>query len=337
LAGLLCLCGLFFVEAPQAKIVSGSHYQFLQNIQVGGEGGWDYLSIDPESQRLYLSHGTKVVVIDLKKNSLLGEVKNTPGVHGIAIASELGRGFSSNGKENTVSVFDLSTLATITKVPAGENPDAIRYDSGTSKVFVFNGKSASVTIIDAKSATVIATLPLAGKPEFAAVDPDLHRVYVNLEDKDKVTVIDSVKNQIIANWSASPGESPAAMAIDTAHHRLFIGCHNQKMIMMDSVNGKVLGSVPIGKGVDALAFDPRLEFVISSNGEGNATVAHVDKDGKFTVVETIVTESGARTLALNPKGHRLYFPTGKFQKAVQGQHPQIIPDTLKVMVFGPAS
>src|SRR5437660_1425835 len=239
-------------------------YRFARTIAIGGEGGWDYLAVDPQAHRLYVSHATKVVVVDTETNKVVGEIADTPGVHGIALAPELGRGFSSNGSENKVSIVDLKTLKTIQKVATGENPDAILYEPARKEVYAFNGRGKSATVIDAQKGTVIATIPLEGKPEFAQADSKAGKVFVNLEDLNSIKVIDIAKHAVTATWPIAPGESASGMAIDLDNHRLFIGCDNKLMLMIDNTNGAVVYSVPIGEGVDANAFDPAARLAFAS-------------------------------------------------------------------------
>jgi YVTN family beta-propeller protein len=335
---LLALSFAGFMNVPVCR--AEGPYHFVKEIPVGGEGGWDYLAIDETARRLYLTHATKVVVIDLDKDEVIGEIADTPGVHGIAIAPELQRGFSSNGKESKASVIDLKTLKTLSKVDTGENPDAILYEPSQQEVYTFNGRGHSATVIDVKSGKVVATIPLSGKPEFAAADPEAGRVYCNIEDKNEIVAIDVKTHQVVNTWPIAPGEEASGMAFDTTNHRLFIGCHNKMMLMMDSSNGKVVATVPIGQGVDANAFDPGTRFAFSSNGEGTVTIAHEDAPDKLTPVQTLTTERGARTMALDSKTHRIYLASAKFeQPAVQTpgvpqQRPQIIPGSLKILVYG---
>jgi DNA-binding beta-propeller fold protein YncE len=309
-------------------------YRFLKEIPVGGQGGWDYLSLDSVGQRLYVSHATKVVVIDLAKDQVIGEVTNTPGVHGFAIAPELGRGFSSNGRENKVSIVDLHTLQTLSKVDTGENPDAILYEPKRKEVYAFNGRGRSATVFAAETGKLVATVPLGGKPEFAVCDPAAGRIYNNLEDKNAVAVIDTATHQVVATWPIAPGEEPSGMAFDSKNHRLFLGCGNKLMVMMDSSNGKIVGSVPIGVGVDANCFDPGTQFAFSSNGEGNVTIAHLDSPEKLTVVQTLKTEPRARTMALDPATHKIYLATAKFETGGNQKRPGVVPDSLRILVYG---
>jgi YVTN family beta-propeller protein len=296
-----------FVIAAGAVGAQEGPYRFARAIPIGGEGGWDYLTVDPQAHRLYVSHATKIVVIDTESYKAVGEIADTPGVHGIALAPELGRGFSSNGRENKVSIVDLKTLKTIQKVTTGENPDAILYEPGRKEVYAFNGRGKSATVIDAAKGTVIATIPLEGKPEFAQADSKAGRIFVNLEDLNSIKVIDTAKHAVAATWPIAPGESASGMAIDLDNHRLYIGCENKLMLMIDNTNGAVVYSVPIGEGVDANAFDPATKLAFaSSGGSATVTVAREESPTLLKVVQTLKTVKGARTMALDPLTHRIY-------------------------------
>src|SRR3984893_1577836 len=326
------------VACLSATAIAEDLYKFLNEIPIGGEGGWDILTIDSPAHRLYLSHATKVVVVDLEKNAVVGEIEDTPGVHGFLAVPEVQRGFSTNGKENKSSVVDLKTLRTISKIDTGESPDALVYDSKHSEVYILNHRGNSVSVIDAKMSKVTATISLGGGPEFAAAD----RVYVNIEDKSEVVAIDTVKHEVVAHWPLAPGEEPSGIALDAAHHRLFSTCHNKIMTMLDTQSGKIVGTAPIGSGVDGGAFDDATQLVFASCGEGVTTIAKEKTPDKLTVVQTLKTERGARTIALDPKTQRIYLPTAQFQPAPSpspGQtpaRPTIVPNTLKLLVYGPA-
>jgi len=312
------LC-LIWNAAP--VLAADGNYHFLKEIPVGGKAQWDYLKVDSEAHRLYLSHGTKVDVLDLDKGTVIGVIEDTPGVHGIALAPKLGRGFTSNGQENKASIVDLKTLKTIMKVTTGANPDSILYESGQNEVYTFNGKGKSATVFDPESGKVIATIDLGGKPEFCTEDTQAGRIYVNIEDKNEVVAIESKTHKVVSRWPIAPGESASGMAIDTEHHRLFLGCDNKKMVMLDSATGKVVATVPIGAGVDANAFDPGTQLAFSSNGEdGNTTIAREATPDKLTVVQTLKTVVGARTMALDPQTHNIYLPapTPAFRVLVYG-------------------
>jgi len=297
-------------------------YQFLKEIPIGGSAQWDYLKVDPEAHRLYVSHATKVEVIDLDKGAIIGAIEDTPGVHGIALAPKLGRAFTSNGKENKSSIVDLKTLKTVMKVSTGANPDSILFEPVQNEVYTFNGKGKSATVFDPQSGKVIATVDLGGKPEFS--QSDTRRVFVNLEDKSEVAAIDLKTHKVADRWPIAPGASASGMAMDVENHRLFLGCDNKKMVMLDSSTGKVLATVPIGAGVDANAFDPGTQLAFSSNGEdGNVTIAK-EAGAKLTVVQTLKTVVGARTMTLDPLTHNIYLPapTPAFRVLVYGPQKQ---------------
>lgn len=317
-------------------------YQSAGEIPIGGEGGWDILTIDPTANRLYLSHATKVVVVDLGKNSVIGEITDTPGVHAFVAVPALQRGFSSNGKEVKASVVDLRTLKTISKIDTGQSPDAIVYEPNHREVYVFNHAGNSCTVIDAQTATVSTTIQLSGKPEFATVDLAPGRIYCNIEDKSEVAVIDTSKHEVIAHWPVAPGEEPSGIALDRRHHRLFAGCHNKTMVMLDTETGKVITNVPIGQGVDGCEFDESTQLAFASCGDGTTTIAKEEAPNKLTVVQVLNTERGARTMALDSRTHRIYLPTAQFAPApspspgVSPARPSIVPNTLKLLLYAPA-
>jgi YVTN family beta-propeller protein len=334
------LIGLLLIVLGQKAQAQGE-YQFLKSISIGGQGGWDLLSIDSRARKLYVTHSSKVVIVDLDSDMLAGEIGDTPGVHGFAIAPELSRGFSSNGAEARVSVVDLKTLKTLSKVETGENPDAILYEPSREEVYAFNGRGQSATVIDAKTAKVITTVPLPGKPEVAAADERSGRVFCNIEDKSAVTVIDAKSHAVVATWPLMPGEEPTGMAIDAVHHRLFVGCHNKMMAMLDTDTGKVVATVPIGAGVDGCAFDDATQLAFASCGDGTTTIAKEETPQKLTVVQALKTEPRARTMALDPQTHRIYLPSAQFQPATtpapgsSPARPTIVPNTLKLLVYQP--
>jgi YVTN family beta-propeller protein len=294
----LCLAG---IASGQAKLPTAAG-----TITIGGEGGWDYLLVDTTARRLYVSHGTSVPVIDLDQSKVTTTIPNTTGVHGIALAPEFGRGFISDGRDTAVTVFDLKTDSTIAKIlVTGQNPDAILYDPFSAHVFTFNGRSSNATVIDAKTLKVIGTIPLAGKPEFAASDYK-GRVYVNIEDKSLLCVIDPKEMKVLSTWSLAPLEEPSAMAIDRKNNRLFIGGGNEMLAVVNAEDGKLIATLPIGKGVDGAAFDPEKRLVYSSNGVGTLTVIAQESPDKYSVVGNVTTLPRARTVALDERTHRLY-------------------------------
>jgi YVTN family beta-propeller protein len=331
--------GLVLLASMQA--MEAQSFKFLKSIPAGGEGGWDYLSVDAKARKLYVTHATKIVIVDLTSDKVVGEIGDTPGVHGFALAPELSRGFSSNGAEARVSAVDLKMLKTIAKIQTGENPDAILFEPTRSEVYAFNGRGKSATVIDAKSNQVVATVPLSGKPEFAAVDELGERVFCNIEDKNEVAVIDTKTHAVSATWPLAPGEEPTGMAFDLVHHRLFIGCHNKLMTMLDSDTGKVVAKTTIGAGVDACAFDDSTQLAFASCGDGTITIAKEEALDKLAVVQTLTTERGARTMALDPATHRIYTctaqiapDTGPSPSPGERRRPNYVPGTFHVLVYG---
>jgi YVTN family beta-propeller protein len=293
-------------------------YSITKKISIPGQGSWDYLIVDDSARRLYVSHATQVEVIDVDSESIVGSVPKTPGVHGIAIAPELGRGFVSNGQSSTVTVFDLKTLKPIAEVPTGQKPDAIIFDQATSRVFAFNGGSNNATAIDAASGKVVGTVDLKGGPEFAAADGNGF-VYDNLEDESLVLKIDSRKLTVEQRWPTAPCASPSSMAMDRANRRIFIGCRSKVMAVMNADTGQVITTVPIGDHVDATVFDPERKLIFNSNGEGTITVIREDTPDKYSAVQTVKTVPKAKTMALDSKTHRLFLSTaenGQFEVLV---------------------
>lgn len=319
------------------KAPPGGYHQ-VDKIAVGGEGGWDYLAVDSDAHRLYVSHATRVVVIDTATDKIVGEISDTNGVHGIAFADKHNRGFVSNGRDNSVTVFDLKTLKTITKVTVEKNPDCIMYDPSSDRVFAFNRGSSTATAINAKDNTVAGTITLPGHPEFATADGK-GMVFVNLDDKSQVLPIDAKKLTAGTPWPIAPGEDPSGMAIDRKTHRLFVVCDNKQMVILDASNGKVVGTAPTGDGTDAAGFDPGTNLAFSSNGEGTLTVVREDRKDKYSVVENVPTQRGARTMAIDPKTHRVYLATAQFGEApaptAERPHPRppIVPGSFVILVY----
>ena len=291
-----------------------SHYHVVKHIRIGGSGGWDYLTVDPAAHRLYLSHGTQVEVVDLTNDSVIGRIPNTPGVHGIAFVPDAGKGYTSNGRDTSVTVFDLKTLAVLGRIHVtGANPDAILYDPLSRRVFTFNGTGKSATVIDVATGTVVGTVELGGKPE-AAVSDGKGRIYVNIEDTAELAVFDARTLAVLARWSLKPCEEPTGLAFDQAHHRLFAACHNKLLTIIDEQSGKVIATPPIGEGTDGAAFDPALQLAFTTNGTapGTLTVVHEDSPDRFTVADNVTTQRGARTIALDPVSHRVYTSTAQY-------------------------
>ena len=324
--------------ATPAKAATAG-YHVTKEIPLGGEGGWDYLTVDASARRLYVSHSTKVTVIDADSGKTIGDVQNLSGVHGIALAGDLGRGFISNGRSSTVTIFDLKTLAPLGEVKmTGENPDAILYEPGTSRVFAFNGRSHNATVLEAKTGKVLGTIELGGKPEFATTDLK-GRVFVNIEDRSEVVAIGAKDLAVKAHWPLKPCEEPTGMAIDRKHHRLLIGCSNKLAAVVDTEAGKLVTTLPVGDGVDGSAFDPGTGLGFTSNGgDGTLTVIREETPDRFSVVENVPTRKGARTLALDEKTHSVFLSTAQFGPApaptAEQPHPRptILPDTFTILV-----
>ncbi|MGC2170030.1 MAG: YncE family protein [Candidatus Sulfotelmatobacter sp.] len=329
---------LVMLVAAPALAGAGPGYRIVKTYKIGGDGGWDYLTADAAARRLYISRGTHVIVLDLDSGKLVGDIADTPGVHGIALAPELGRGFVSNGREGTVSIFDTETLATISKAKAGENPDAILYEPTTKRVFTFNGRSHDSTAIDADKGTVLGTIKLDGKPEFAASDGK-GEIFVNIEDKSELTAIDANKLTVKSTWPLAPCESPTGLSMDRKNRRLFVGCEKM-MAVVNADTGKVLATPAIGDGVDATRFDDATRLAFASCGDGVLTVVREESPDKFSVAENVPTEPGARTMALDSKTHNVYLVTAKFgpppAATADNPHPRrtILPDSFVVLVVG---
>jgi DNA-binding beta-propeller fold protein YncE len=331
------LCGAF----SAAAVAAGPGYALTSVVPLGGAGGWDYMAFDPGSAQLYIAHGTRVEVIDTVQLKHRGEIADTPGVHGVALAPELGRGFISAGGSQSVVVFDLKSLARLSEVKVtGENPDAIVYDSATQRVFTFNGRGRNATVLDARTATVIGTIALDAKPEFAVADGHGH-VFVNLEDKNSLARLDSRDLTVQAVWPLSGCEEPSGLALNQAAGKLYSVCGNRVMVVTDARSGQLLGSAPIGEGADAAAYDADAQLAFASCGEGVLTAVAQSGAGAPAVAQSIATQRGARTMALDPKSHRVFLVTADYGPAppATAEHPHprpaILPDTFRLLVVAP--
>jgi DNA-binding beta-propeller fold protein YncE len=317
-----------------------SGYHLLKRIYVPGDDFWDYLTFDQATHRLFIAHGTKVDVVDVNTDKVIGEISDTQGVHGVALAPELNRGFASDGRAAQVTIFDLKTLAPIGTAKTGDNPDAIVYDPATKRVFTMNGRSANATAIDAATGDIAGTIPLGGKPEFAVADGKGH-IYVNLEDKSEELEINSKALKVTRQWSMAPCQNPTGLAMDVAHQRLFAGCGNKLLAVMDARAGRMVTTLPIGEGVDANRFDPGTGYILSSNGQSSTmTVIREDAPDKYTVLDNIPTARGARTMEVNLQTHEVYLVTAQFGPTpvatAENPHPRpaIVPGTFVVLVLG---
>jgi len=323
----IIIVGICFVfQNVQAQ---KSEYQIVKAIPLTGDGGWDYLSVDEANQNLFVSHGTQVNVVDLKAGKEVAVIPETNGVHGMAVANDLGKAFISCGKDSSVSVVDLKTFKLLAKIQGtGKNPDAILYDQFSKKVFTFNGRSSNSTVIDANTDKIIGTVPLSGKPEFAQTDGK-GKIFVNIEDKSSLSVINAVSLKVDQTWSIAPGEEPSGLAYDMATNRLFSVCSNKLMVVSDAISGKVITTAPIGDGCDGVTFDPVTKRIFASNGEGTITVIQQVSADQYKVLENFPTQAGARTITLDKTSHRIYVSCGEYGEGT-GRRP-IKPNTFRVI------
>jgi DNA-binding beta-propeller fold protein YncE len=330
------LSTLVLIASAAVAFAAPGSYTLVKTVPVPGDGGWDYVTVDEAGRRVYLSHGTQVDVLDADSYELKGTIPDTSGVHGIAIASDLGRGFTSNGRANNVTIFDLKDLKKLGEVKTGRNPDSIIYDPATKRVFAFNGGGKSATVIDAEKGEALGTIELGGQPEFAAADGQ-GLVFVNLEDKNELLKIDSKEMKVLERWPLAPGATPTGLAFDPKSKRLFVGCRNKNMVVVNADNGKVVANNPIGERVDAGAFDPETGNIFFSCGDGTVSVFHADGEDKYTLVETIKTKVGSKTMGLDRKSHKLFLPSADYKPAEkQGARPTMVPGTFAVLVFARA-
>lgn len=334
------ICSLFAVMSCGYIMAQGDGgYHLLHQYKLGGDTGWDYLNMDADSRRLYITRGTHVQIINIDSGKVEGDITDLKGVHGVALDKADNKGFISDGRDNSVVVFDLKSLKQTGKVQAGTNPDAILFDPYSKRVFAFNGRSGNATAIEAKDNSVAGTIDLGGKPEFGVTDGK-GKVFVNLEDKSSLVEIDPKGLKVVNTWPLAPAEGPSGLSIDADHEVLFSGCDNQQMAIVDGNSGKVIATPAIGKGVDATAFDKSIKQAYSSNGEGNITVIKEDSPTSFSVAATVPTKRGARTMTIDEKTHNLITVTADFEPAPAPapgqprQRPKMVPDSFVVLVYG---
>ena len=308
-------------------------YHVIHKYPLGGEGGWDYLTIDSDARRLYIARATRVMVVDVDTGKLLGEIPNTQGVHGVALVPKRKQGYITCGGDNSAMIFDLATMKETARVKVGTRPDAIVYDPASDRVFTFNAGTKDTTAIATETGTVAGTVPLGGKPE-AAVSDEKGHVFVNLEDKNEIVVIDSKNLTVKSRWPTAPGETAVGLAMDRAKNRLFCTCGNEKMVVLDAESGKVIATLPIGKGTDACVFDADAKLAFSSNRDGTLTIVEEQSPGQYQVAINVPTQEGARTMALDAKTHNIFLATAKFKPAAAGQRRQVEPDSFVVLVVG---
>jgi len=302
---VLIMMMLLFVALPLLGAETDSGFKLTRRVAIGGDGGWDYLTFDRESRRLFVARANRIVVLDVDNGNIVGEIPGTNGVHGVAIVPAIGRAVASNGKDDSVLIFDLKTLAPIATVKTGVKPDAIFFEELTGLVMVFNGKTDNVTLVDPGRAIAVSTIALPGRPE-TGVSDGKGRVFVNLEDKNSIAVIDMKLRKVVATWALDGCDEPTGLSYDSESGRLFSGCHNSTLVVVDVNTGKNVQKLKIGGNVDAVAFDNQKKLVFTSNGEGNVSVIRQESADKYSSYANVPTISGAKTLALDPDKHRLY-------------------------------
>jgi DNA-binding beta-propeller fold protein YncE len=329
-----------FLSLSIPAVKGQQSYHLIKKTVIGGEGGWDYLSVDAENRRLYISHSTKVEVLNVDTHEKIGEITDLKGVHGVIGVPGTGRGITTNGRSNSVTIFDAKTLKPIVELPTGKNPDALIYDHFSKYVFVFNHSDTTTTAIDVAVGKVVGTVSVGGKALEAGVSNGKGNIYVNLEESSEIAVFDAKSLKMKGRWKLAPGEEPTGMAIDTKTNRLFTVCNNGMMMIVDSENGKVIGQAPIGNHVDGAAFDPDSKHAFSSNGEGSITVVKEISPSEFKTIETIKTERGARTITFDPKTHHVFVTTAQYGETPAATaenpnpRPKVVPGTFMVLEYG---
>jgi DNA-binding beta-propeller fold protein YncE len=330
---LILSTGIFLLLFAAAVAQPGSSYKVINTFHIASAGGWDYLAVGPINNWLYVSHGSQVNILNKTNGDSVAVIENTAGVHGIAFDIATQKGFTSNGRTNNVTVFDLNTNKTLAEIAVGQNPDAISYEPFAKKIITCNGRSKNLSIIDPVQNKLIDSVDVGGKPE-TAVSDGMGRLYVNVEDKNEIVVVDTKTFEVVHHWSIAPGEAPTGLALDQTTKRLFAGCEKLLMVI-DADNGKVVDKIIIGDGCDGVAFDPATKNIYTSNGAaGTLTVIHEESASKFLVIETVTTKRGARTIALDKQTHLVYLPTAEFEASVPYQtgRPKMIPGTFQVLV-----
>ena len=332
------ILALILAAASMAAIPATAQksYKLADRVKLGGEGGWDYLVFDSTANRLFITRGTHVMVVDAKTLQVTGDIPDLAGVHGVALAPELGRGFITSGGDNMLAIFDLKTLKVLDKVKVGERPDAVLYDASAKRVYTFNAKSQDSTVVDAASGKVVGTVPLGGKPETGVADGK-GNVFVNIEDQSEIVRIDTAKLTVAEHFPMAGCDDPSALVFDTAHRRLFAGCGSKIVAVVDPDAGKLVTTVDIGAGVDAGAFNPKTQQLFMSCGEGVLTVIHQDSPDKYSVVQSVPTAKGARTMALDAASNTVYLVTAQFDPTPPpaGQRRKVLPDTFELLVVKP--
>ena len=337
---LVVIAAALFAVSMGVPVSAVAEYTLIKKFKLGGDGRWDYVTVDGAARRAYIARTDRVMVVDADKGELLGEIGGMSGVHGVALVPAVNRGFVTSGKDDSVRIFDLKTLKQVSQLKAGKKPDFIMYDGASGKVFAFNNGGTSATVIDPGKGEAVGEIELGGAPE-AAVSDEKGKIFVNLEDKSEIAVIDAKKLIATAHWSLAPGEEPSGLAFDVKHKRLFSGCRNKLMIVVDSDSGKIVAQVPIGKGVDGCGFDPESQNAFSTNGaDGTLTVVHEDSPNKFTVLDNVKTQPGARTMCIDSKLHQIWTVTADFEQSKDEKvqqdrrHQALVPGSFAALVIG---
>ena len=327
----LTFCSLLiFISSNKLIAQSASGYRVEKVYHIASSGGWDYIAAGPGNNRLYVSHGGQVNILDETTGDSIGVIPNTTGVHGIAFVPALGKGYTSNGRLNNITVFDLKSNQILSQISAGTNPDAIMYDEFSKLIITCNGRSNDLSLVDPYTEKLVATIPVGGKPE-TAVSDGKGKIYVNIEDKNEIAAIDIMSRKELNRWSLSPSEGPTGLAIDLKTNRLFAGC-DKTLVISDATAGKVIGRVTIGDGCDGVAYDAALGYIFASCGEGVLSIVQAVNGTEYKLLENITTKASARTIGLNEKTHTVYLPAAEFGKAAAGTRPPVVPGTFQVLV-----
>jgi YVTN family beta-propeller protein len=324
------ICLILFIALPNIIFAQQSGFKVDKTFHITSSGSWDYIAVGPNNNRIYVSHGTQVNILDETTGDSVGVIPGTTGVHGIAFAASLNKGYTSNGRLNNVTVFDLKTNQIITQIATGQNPDAIMYDDFSKKIITCNGRSKDLSVIDPATDKVVATIVVGGKPE-TAVSDGAGKIYVNIEDKSEISEINISTNTVEASWSIAPGEGPTGLAIDTKTKRLFAGC-DKLLIVVDATNGKIVDKLTIADGCDGVGFDSGLKYIFASCGEGKLSIVEELSADKFKVIDNVETKRSARTIAVDEKNHEVFLPAADTEKAAAGERPKMIPGTFQVLV-----
>ena len=332
--------GLIAVLSASNVFGQTAQFHLIKKTVIGGEGGWDYLSVDHENRRLYVSHGTQVEVLNADTHEKIGVIPNLQGVHGVIAVPKSGRGITTNGRSNTATIFDLKTLKPIVELPTGKNPDALLYDEFSKRVFIFNHSDVTATVIDIAAGKVVGTIELGGTALEAGASDEKGTIFVNLEDDSEIVSFDAKTLAVKNRWKLAPGEEPTGLAIDLETKRLFTVCHNEMMIILDSEKGSIVAQIPIGKRVDGVVFDAKSKMAFSSNGEGTITVVQEASANEFKVLEAIKTEPGARTITIDQKTHHIFVSSAQYgatpEATTENPYPRpgVVPGTFMVLEFG---